>query len=1580
MKKGVIFILLFLICVSFVDAVIIADHNAVIAFDNGDIPDYWIEQVKSQKIMIQMPGRSHAQQLVGDFDGSPVMSIGGLEMLEDLDSNYQVNIQCNPNSLPSDTALKVVKGQYLGSSWGGVDYECRNDDDDYWSMSTGRSYTEASADRVFTDLGVHFDGSIFGWSFHIIRSDSVHDEEGSMITFNNERRDEYFTALNQFRANDPQTEYIYATAPTDQDTGTYINECGVDGERVTSYNQQIRDEAIVNDGVLFDQADIEYHDANMQPPTTEHPCGSGSDIQIRHPDWGTTSDGCAHSNTALCVAKAKAFWWMAARMAGWDGTSSGTFCGDGTIQTPNDNGIDEVCDGTNFGGLTCADYSYDSGDLSCINDCQTIDTSGCYNSPDCTFTSASWSASEVEEGTQVSLTIDGSNCEGETISLELYEVDDWLIATNYNSVSETLFPTEATFSGDQINLDWITEWVEDTGGVDSDPEYIFRAIFGEDSIEPGDYLKVTLPSTGDCVNGEITSTCLCGGIEYASGYCCDSVWNPVGCGETWNLLYNKDFNDGQITDSIMTAFAGTPVDYSIDSGALKGNLRVPSATKNYHRLIIDLSDLGVDPQGEFYMKANVKIDSSNTWYQDGGGTDGAKMTYAFGLNGVAWVPETFGTNPIEFGSWHLFDNVHANWESSSFSAGNLFDDQWHEWIFYFKHNTGYNEDGIFEMYLDGNLITSINDVPYTQEGKDGSFNKIDKPVTFFGGGGRLANDWWYWVDDIQIYAPDGVVPECPDTICNGVETCNSCPSDCGVCPACEETITDWCDCGGDNYQTGYCCDSFWQIGECSVGCTEDSECDYLDDLPCIDGFCNVDTCEESYPEVSCDDSNPCTENDICSAGSCIPGTEITSCIDSDGCCPSGCTIDNDNDCTPITPDDAVLYLPLDSDYNDHSDNLLGVSCVSCPTQTLGQVDGAYSFDGVSDYLDFEDSLNDLTFPVTLAAWINLADLDSVHPIIRTDDSTNYAGYFMFITPVVDAGGKIYAGFGDNGGDTSTFRRIVKSDGGILNVGEWAHIAAVISGVDDIKLYLDGDLITTSYDGSAGSPVATSDHLVVGRRSISSGSNFAGSLDEVRIYDRALLESEIEEIMVGESSSTCTDGDSDGYDDCAVGTSGDDGNVIDCDDTNFAINPGADEVCNGVDDNCNYVVDEGGDSLCDDLFYCNGLETCNGLSGCTAGVSIDCSDYDLDSVGQCFYSPDNNPLTWDYFGGFTSECDEGNDECTSGVEDITSQCDISSCSAGCEFDTDCDPTSCEDGCVGNDYYDYDNVDNDCVDCSCEVNDCGSPTITYNSPLCVSCTLDSECDDLDDDYCFGTEIRHDEGRCVDFSCTTETTTVSDCSDLDEYVCLYDDVYLDVYTCSNVLCVISESVLDLDCDDFDETTFDYCENAACVNELIYASQTINLNVGWNVVSLDIDAVLSSSDLLSDFVLRYENGWETDCGGSFDLEPLRGYYVYSSVDKDISVEGVPLVDTTYDLVENTWNLYNLNESGISYGQEVYSVTSTGSGFDYSLISADTPLVPGHYWIAVGDTVLGPPFYVGSSSSGGFLGWIRWLFTPVLV
>ncbi len=165
--------------------------------------------------------------------------------------------------------------------------------------------------------------------------------------------------------------------------------------------------------------------------------------------------------------------------------------------------------------------------------------------------------------------------------------------------------------------------------------------------------------------------------------------------------------------------------------------------------------------------------------------------------------------------------------------------------------------------------------------------------------------------------------------------------------------------------------------------------------------------------------------------------------------------------------------------------------------------------------------------------------------------------------------------------------------------------------------------------------------------------------------------------------------------------------VDCDDTDPDVYPGATEICDGDDNNCDGVVDEDADTLCDDGLFCNGMETCHGILGCQSGTNINCSFNDIAEIATCFNDPDNSESTWDYFPGFTSTCDENHDLCTVGEIDLTHSCNVIECNAQCEIDDDCEDTECDilDGCYDGLYRNYVDTENSCIgDCSCESNVC------------------------------------------------------------------------------------------------------------------------------------------------------------------------------------------------------------------------------------------------------------------------------------
>jgi subtilisin family serine protease len=157
--------------------------------------------------------------------------------------------------------------------------------------------------------------------------------------------------------------------------------------------------------------------------------------------------------------------------------------------------------------------------------------------------------------------------------------------------------------------------------------------------------------------------------------------------------------------------------------------------------------------------------------------------------------------------------------------------------------------------------------------------------------------------------------------------------------------------------------------------------------------------------------------------------------------------------------------------------------------------------------------------------------------------------------------------------------------------------------------------------------------------------------------------------------TCyADADGDGYGDagtigryedaCPAGWT-DDG--TDCDDSDAAVNPGAAEVCNGLDDNCVSGADEGGDALCDDAAYCTGVETCAGVSGCVAGEDP-CPDDALFCTGteSCDEDADVCVASGDPCGAGES-CDEETDACVPASDDDSSDDDSSDDDTGADDD-------------------------------------------------------------------------------------------------------------------------------------------------------------------------------------------------------------------------------------------------------------------------------------------------------------------------
>ena len=196
---------------------------------------------------------------------------------------------------------------------------------------------------------------------------------------------------------------------------------------------------------------------------------------------------------------------------------------------------------------------------------------------------------------------------------------------------------------------------------------------------------------------------------------------------------------------------------------------------------------------------------------------------------------------------------------------------------------------------------------------------------------------------------------------------------------------------------------------------------------------------------------------------------------------------------------------------------------------------------------------------------------------------------------------------------------------------------------------------------------------------------------------------------------------------------------DCDDNNDDVHPDAVEECNGLDDNCNEVVDEGfGDADGDGRADCEDAEECDGVDNDGDGeVDEGFPDEDGDGIADCLGREicdgiDNDgdgeiDEDFDYDGdGYTecgsettpADCDDTDPDVYPGAEEVE----------GDLVDNDCDSLVDEGDWVGGELYisevmaNPDNVDDTDGEWF-EVYNASSDTLVLNG-LVISSTVDSD----------------------------------------------------------------------------------------------------------------------------------------------------------------------------------------------------------------------------------------------------------------
>jgi hypothetical protein len=198
-------------------------------------------------------------------------------------------------------------------------------------------------------------------------------------------------------------------------------------------------------------------------------------------------------------------------------------------------------------------------------------------------------------------------------------------------------------------------------------------------------------------------------------------------------------------------------------------------------------------------------------------------------------------------------------------------------------------------------------------------------------------------------------------------------------------------------------------------------------------------------------------------------------------------------------DGLLAYYPFNANANDESGNGNNgsVNGATLVTDRFNKINSAYTFDGIDDWIAINGSSSFNSQNISLSIWIDNSVPFSVNNQFLVCGSSTIAPWAFGFDVAGNLG--VYKNQGCGQFVNNSFSKRSEQS-------KWNNYVIIFSGTQCI-LYVNGMLIETIQSSSING-ACTTNALNIGRDVYLQSEYFKGSLDDVRIYNRGLTQTEI----------------------------------------------------------------------------------------------------------------------------------------------------------------------------------------------------------------------------------------------------------------------------------------------------------------------------------------------------------------------------------------------------------------------------------------------------------------------------------------